>query len=84
VLKSFDQPLEAAQVLGTGAAESRFEAWQDGRSAPLVGREEERERGDVLRRRMMHPRRTESGERAPGWSDTPTITAFGSPLLPDV
>jgi DNA-binding response OmpR family regulator/class 3 adenylate cyclase/predicted ATPase len=41
VLKSFDQPLEAAQVLGAGAAESRFEAWQEGRSAPLVGREEE-------------------------------------------
>lgn len=41
VLKSFDQSLEAAQVLGMGAAESRFEAWQEGRSAPLVGREEE-------------------------------------------
>jgi DNA-binding response OmpR family regulator/class 3 adenylate cyclase/predicted ATPase len=48
VLKSFDQPLEAAQVLGTGAAESRFEAWQEGRSATLVGREEECE---LLRRR---------------------------------
>jgi DNA-binding response OmpR family regulator/class 3 adenylate cyclase/predicted ATPase len=48
VLKSFDQPLEVAQVLGAGAAESRFDAWQDGRSAPLVGREEECE---LLRRR---------------------------------
>jgi DNA-binding response OmpR family regulator/class 3 adenylate cyclase/predicted ATPase len=48
VLKSFDQRLEAAQVLGTGTAESRFEAWQEGRSAPLVGREEECE---LLRRR---------------------------------
>jgi DNA-binding response OmpR family regulator/class 3 adenylate cyclase/tetratricopeptide (TPR) repeat protein len=48
VLKFFDQPLEAAQVLGTGATESRFEAWQEGRSAPLVGREEECE---LLRRR---------------------------------
>jgi class 3 adenylate cyclase len=48
VLKSFDQSLEAAQVLGTGAAESRFEAWQEGRSAPLVGRGEECE---LLRRR---------------------------------
>jgi predicted ATPase len=35
-------------VLGAGAAESRFEAWQEGRSAPLVGREEECE---LLRRR---------------------------------
>jgi predicted ATPase len=48
VLKFFDQPLEAAQVLGTGVAESRFEAWQEGRSAPLVAREEECE---LLRRR---------------------------------
>jgi DNA-binding response OmpR family regulator/class 3 adenylate cyclase/predicted ATPase len=47
-LKSFDQSLEAARVLGTGAAESRFEAWQEGGSAPLVGREEECE---LLRRR---------------------------------
>ena len=50
VLKSFHQPLEAAQVLGTGAAESRFEAWQEGLSAPLVGREEECE---LLRRRWQ-------------------------------
>jgi len=48
VIKSFDQPLEAAQVVGTGAAESRFEAWQEGRPALLVGREEECE---LLRRR---------------------------------
>lgn len=48
LLKSFDHPLEAAQVLGAGTTESRFEAWQEGRSAPLVGREEECE---LLRRR---------------------------------
>ncbi len=56
VIRSFDKPLEAALVLGTGAAESRFEAWQEGRSAPLVGREEECE---LLRRRWQQAARGE-------------------------
>ena len=42
-LKGFPEPVQAWQVIGLGAAESRFEALHDGGVAPLLGRDEELE-----------------------------------------
>ena len=56
VLKGFDEPVSAWQVLAESAVESRFEAQHEIALTPLIGREEELE---LLRRRW---RQAEEGE----------------------
>jgi class 3 adenylate cyclase len=56
VLKGFDEPLSAWQVLAESVVESRFEAQHEIALTPLIGREEELE---LLRRRW---RQAEEGE----------------------
>src|SRR6516225_3096753 len=50
VLEGLAEPAPAWQVIGTSAAESRFEALREGNLAPLVGRDEEI---DLLLRRWQ-------------------------------
>ena len=77
-------PVPAWQVVGTSAAESRFEALRDGCSTPLVGRDEEI---DLLLRRWQQVQMGEgrvvliSGE--PGIGKSRLVRALQDKLATD-